>query len=286
MQLNRPRISNSVIQMVSQVSFRLPWGAIRGIQFGNINSSSKFICVHGWQDNGGLFGPLLKNLPQENHYVALDLVGHGLSDHLPAGLPYNFLNYVYGLQYVVNEMKLTDSKFSLIGHSMGGNVAGLYTSIYPELISKLILLDAAGMPFIRQDFSKNVRTSVDQIIKLESKQKRPNSDYPKEELKKRLQSGLNIINSSLTDEAMETWFDRGATKLENGNYRINRDTKLNISHYNPPIMGISQMRLMHNVILESSIDVLHLHPTDPEKLTGAPIKEINQFSELALEFVK
>ena len=272
--------------MVSQVSFRLPWGAIRGIQFGNINSSSKFICVHGWQDNGGLFGPLLTKLPQENHYIAVDLIGHGLSDHLPAGLPYNFLNYVYALQYVVNEMNLTESKFNLIGHSMGGNVAGLYTSIYPELISKLILLDAAGMPFIRQDFSQNVRASVDQIIKLESKPKRPNSDYPKEELKKRLQSGLNIINSSLTVKAMETWFERGATKLENGNYRINRDTKLNISHYNPPIMGISQMKLMHNVILESSIDVLHLQPTDPEKLTGAPIKEINEFSELAREFFK
>ena len=273
--------------MVSQhLSFRVPWGVIRGIQCGNVNSTSKFICVHGWQDNGGMFRPLLTNLPPDNHYIALDLIGHGLSDHLPAGLPYNFLNYIYGIQYVVNEMKLADSKFNLIGHSMGGNVAGLYCSIYPELISKLILLDAAGMPFVRQDFSKNVRTSVEQIIKLESKPKRPNSDYPKEELKKRLQSGLNIINSSLTDEAIEVWFERGATELENGRFRINRDTKLNVSHYNPPIMGIDQMEKLHNVILDSSIDVLHLHPTDPEKLTGAPINEIEKFKELTQDFVK
>ena len=272
--------------MVSQVTFRLPWGAIRGIQFGNINSPSKFICVHGWQDNGGLFRPLLTKLPQDNHYIALDLIGHGLSDHLPAGLPYNFLNYIYCLQYVVNDLNLTDSKFNFIGHSMGGNVAGLYSSIFPELVARLILLDAAGMPFVRQDFSKNVRASIDQIVKLESKPKRPNSDYPREELKQRLQSGLNVINSSLTDEAMDNWFERGATKLDNGNFRINRDTKLNVSHYNPPIMGIDQMQKMHNVILESDIDVLHLHPIDPERLTGAPSNEIDRFREMTEDFVK
>jgi len=127
--------------------------------------------------------------------------------------------------------------------------------------------------------------SIDQIVKLESKPKRPNSDYPREELKRRLQSGLDVINSSLTDEAMDNWFERGATKLDNGNFRINRDTKLNVSHYNPPIMGIDQMQKMHNVILESDIDVLHLHPTDPETLTGAPSNEIDRFREMTEDFV-
>ena len=182
MQLNHHEI---LFQMASQLSFKLPWGAMRGMQFGNVNSTSKFICVHGWQDNGGLFRPLLTRLPQDNHYISLDFMGHGLSDPLPPGLPYNFINYIYGIQYVITQLKLTDSKFNLIGHSMGGNVAGLYASIYPESISKLILLDAAGMPFIRQDFAGHVRKSIDQIIKLESKPKRENSDYPKDELKKR-----------------------------------------------------------------------------------------------------
>ena len=41
-----------------------------------------------------------------------------------------------------------------------------------------------------------------------------------------------------------------------------------------------------HVILESNIDVLHLHPTDPEKLTGAPINEIEKFKDLTQDFVK
>ena len=35
---------------------------------------------------------------------------------------------------------------------MGGNVAGLYASLFPEVVQKLVLLDAAGMPLIRQDW--------------------------------------------------------------------------------------------------------------------------------------
>ena len=171
--------------MASQLSFKLPWGAIRGVQFGNVNSASKFICVHGWQDNGGLFRPLLTRLPQDNHYISLDLMGHGLSDPLPPGMPYNFVNYIYGLQYVITRLNLSDSKFNLIGHCMGGNVAGFYASIYPEFVSKLILLDAAGMPFIRPNLAGHVRRSIDQIIKLESKSKSENLDFPKNDLKQR-----------------------------------------------------------------------------------------------------
>ena len=60
---------------MSQIAFKAPWGAIRGLQFGNVNSKQKVICLHGWQDNCGLFRPMLTKMDQQRHYIALDLMG-------------------------------------------------------------------------------------------------------------------------------------------------------------------------------------------------------------------
>ena len=59
---------------MAQVSFKMPWGRMSGLSFGNRASKNVFLCLHGWQDNSALYKPLLQNLPQENHYLALDLM--------------------------------------------------------------------------------------------------------------------------------------------------------------------------------------------------------------------
>ena len=61
-----------------------------------------------------------------------------------------------------------------------------------ELVSSLVLLDAAGMPFIRHNFAGRVRASIDQMIKFESKPKRENTAYPKDVLKERLNMGMKV----------------------------------------------------------------------------------------------
>jgi len=71
--------------MSAQVSFKMPWGKLRGLSLGNRCSPNKYICIHGWQDNAALYRPIISNLPPDNHYLALDLMGHGKSDPLPAG---------------------------------------------------------------------------------------------------------------------------------------------------------------------------------------------------------
>ena len=163
---------------MSQISFKAPWGRIRGLSFGNQNAKTKVVCLHGWQDNCGLFRPLIEKMDLEKrHYIALDFMGHGLSDPMPLGLPYNFINYCYGLQYVINEAKF--DKFILMGHSMGGNVAGMYASLFPENIEKLILFDSAGMPLIREDWGGHVRKSIEKTTVNDSREQRPNPAYTK-----------------------------------------------------------------------------------------------------------
>ena len=59
---------------MTQVSFKLPWGKLRGLSMGNRSSNNIYICIHGWQDNSALFRPLIEKLPQENHYISLDMI--------------------------------------------------------------------------------------------------------------------------------------------------------------------------------------------------------------------
>lgn len=67
---------------MAQVSFKMPWGRMSGLSFGNRASKNVFLCLHGWQDNSALYKPLLQNLPQENHYLALDLMARMPNIHL------------------------------------------------------------------------------------------------------------------------------------------------------------------------------------------------------------
>ena len=48
-------------------------------------------CLHGWLDNAGSFIPLMRHLRKEEHWVALDLPGHGQSFHRPDGASTRFL---------------------------------------------------------------------------------------------------------------------------------------------------------------------------------------------------
>merc|ERR1712228_154756 len=91
-------------EKMSQVSFKMPWGKLRGLSLGNRCSPNKYICIHGWQDNAALYRPLISNLPQDNHYLAIDLMGHGKSDPLPDGMMYNFTNWAYALHHVIDQL--------------------------------------------------------------------------------------------------------------------------------------------------------------------------------------
>lgn len=244
-------IGSVILENMSQVSFKMPWGKLRGISMGNRSAANTYLCVHGWQDNAGLYRPLLSNLPQDNHYVAIDLMGHGQSDPLPTGMMYNFNNFGIALHHVIDQ--LNQEKVNLIGHSLGGGVTGYYSSIFPEKVNQLILLDSGGMPLIREDYRKHTRASFSQYLKYSE---RPPAEYTREQIIERLQKGMSVINSSLTNEAIDVWFERGVRELENGKYILNRDYRLSLN--TPSQMGFDQLETLWTTIAASDISVYNL----------------------------
>lgn len=108
---------------------------------GGAADGERCLCLHGWMDNAASFRPLQQQLP-ELDLVALDSPGHGKSEHLPAGQPYNLLEQV---GYVLGAADaLGWQRFTLIGHSLGACIAPFVAVAAPERVDKLVLLEALG----------------------------------------------------------------------------------------------------------------------------------------------
>ena len=97
------------------------------------------IALHGWLDNAASFAPLAARL-EGVRLIALDLAGHGLSDHRSRDNTYNIWQDVADVYAVVEQLGLTT--FALLGHSRGAMIATLTTGTYPERVSHLGLIDS------------------------------------------------------------------------------------------------------------------------------------------------
>ena len=100
------------------------------------------LALHGWLDNAGSFARLAPLLADRHHVIALELPGHGHSDHLSVGSDYHFLDYVRDVLAVADALRL--ARFALLGHSLGAGVASLVAAAMPERITRLFLIEGLG----------------------------------------------------------------------------------------------------------------------------------------------
>ena len=100
------------------------------------------IAVHGWLDNAASFIRLAPLLAPRWRVIALDLPGHGHSEHLPANASYAYLDYVRHVLAAIDVLKL--GRCSLLGHSLGAGVAALCAAARPEQIERLWLIEGLG----------------------------------------------------------------------------------------------------------------------------------------------
>ena len=101
------------------------------------------VLLHGWMDTGETFQFLADQLSSRYTLVAPDLRGFGRSDRAREG--YWFPQYLADLDALLEALSPT-LPVVLLGHSMGGNIAGLYAGARPERIDRLIALESFGLP--------------------------------------------------------------------------------------------------------------------------------------------
>lgn len=100
------------------------------------------LAVHGWLDNSASFAVLAPHLCDRFHVVAVDLPGHGRSQHRAPGSWYHYVEYLADIQGVA--VALGWSRYTLLGHSLGGATAAIFAAARPESVERLLLIESLG----------------------------------------------------------------------------------------------------------------------------------------------
>ena len=97
-------------------------------------SNPLLVLVHGILDQGMAWEKVAQTFAQQGYYViAPDMRGHGKSDHNSLGCAYNLLDFVADLDCLINYFS-PDKKITLVGHSFGSMVTGIYSSMRSEKV--------------------------------------------------------------------------------------------------------------------------------------------------------
>jgi len=109
------------------------------------------VLLHGWQDTGDTFQFMVDALRRDWPLLALDWRGFGRSGWSQDG--YWFPDYYADLDALLDTLS-PGAPVRLVGHSMGGNIAGVYAGFRPARVRCLANLEGFGLP----------RTTPDQVV--------------------------------------------------------------------------------------------------------------------------
>jgi len=121
------------------------------------------LAIHGWLDNANTFVKVASSLLPDIYLVAIDLPGHGFSDHRRANSSYYLWDYAIDLLSIIE--KLGWKKIMIIAHSMGTGIASILAGAIPEMINKLVFIDGLGAPFVvkEENIVSSFKKSIQQL---------------------------------------------------------------------------------------------------------------------------
>ncbi|XP_032738879.1 serine hydrolase-like protein 2 [Lontra canadensis] len=223
--------------MLSELKLAVPWGHIAAKVWGS-QQAPPVLCLHGWLDNANSFDRLIPLLPKDFCYVAMDFGGHGLSSHYSPGLLYYQESFVSEIRRVVAALKW--KRFSILGHSFGGAVGGTFSSIFPEMVNKLILLDT--WPFALDPKGIECvlayrRGAIEHVLQVEASQKPRQVVSPEEMLQRFMKN-----HSHVSEENARLLLQRGSTKVATG-LMLNRDRRIALPEHG--IDFVSREQFVH-----------------------------------------
>ena len=109
--------------------------------FTDAGTGKNLMLLHGWTGDSHDWSWQIPALLEKYRVVAVDLRGHGASE-VPKSGRYQPADYVSDLEHLISN-EFGGEEFTIIGHSMGAQVAARLASKRPDLVEAIISVDGS-----------------------------------------------------------------------------------------------------------------------------------------------
>lgn len=130
----------------------LPAGEVAYLKAGQ-GSATPLLYVHGFTGMKENWLPLMADMGRDRVQFAPDLPGWGESERREGDDP-GYAAQAERLAAFVDAV--IGGPVDLVGHSMGGGIAAVFSARYPEKVRRLVLMDAAGVRYADNAFGQAV----------------------------------------------------------------------------------------------------------------------------------
>lgn len=211
------------------IQFKVKYGTIAAKWWGS-RANRPILCVHGWQDNAGVFDTLIPLLPSKFSYLAIDLPGHGRSSHYANGYYYHASDVIHLLEEI--RRKFQWERLSFISHSMGAIVSFVYAALYPNHTDLVCAIDTLKPQVLHPKLTAKIVMSrwgqslSGTLSSLDPTRRPPEYNY--DDLVDRVYYGSF---QSVDKDKAEYLIKRGAAKTADTNkYYFTRDIRVKYMH--------------------------------------------------------
>lgn len=184
------------------------------VDWGN-ESAPPMLLIHGGRDHCRNWDWVAERFRDRYHIVAPDLRGHGDSQWMMGG-SYSMTDYVYDIAQLIHQKNM--QPVTIIGHSLGGSIALMYTGLYPETVRKLVAIEGMGPPpqliqeRINQPIENRLKAWIDELRKISGRIPRRYASL--EEAYERMQSE----NPHLSESQARHLTIHGSNQNEDGTF--------------------------------------------------------------------
>ncbi len=198
-----------------EISIELPHLRLAALEWGP-DDGRHVLALHGWLDNAASFqrlAPMLQGL----HVVALDLPGHGRSQHRPPGVVHHFVDWPVEVTAAADALGW--SEFSLLGHSMGAGISSLIPAAFPGRVRRVVLLEGVG------PMAAEAERAPEQLVLALADEKRAAQISPRifPDIERAIRARAR--DTELDDESTRLLVERG-TETVDGGLRFTHDPRL------------------------------------------------------------
>jgi pimeloyl-ACP methyl ester carboxylesterase len=191
-----------------------------GLMWHGAEAEVPTLALHGWLDNAASFSVMAPQL-QLPALLAIDMPGHGLSDHRPPPGDYAIWDDLLDLLALADQLGW--QRFNLIGHSRGAFIAVLLAAVAPERVHRVALLDGVWpLPVAEEEAPAVLRSYLLDQRGVGDKKLPRYADVDKAVVTWQKASGLY-------SEAARLIVRRGLKATEDGGYTWRSDPRLTLS---------------------------------------------------------